>query len=183
MNTIGKRWWGIHPFVTIWLSTALLFGGLLAWAEVSRNRLDDPDPAFQRTGFLLPEDKLRAPDVLPGYPRAGHRLAVLFVRSVDGQMLFHDLALQSDLDSLADIVLVTQDGIRPNITQGLDAIVADRDEAIVNAFGLHRPMDGGYPVGYALVDRDGYIRHRTLDPHCFGMGHNYEIKALLRAIP
>ncbi len=46
MNTIGKRWWEIHPFVTIWLSTALLFGGLLAWAEVSRNRLDDPDPAF-----------------------------------------------------------------------------------------------------------------------------------------
>lgn len=44
-------------------------------------------------------------------------------------------------------------------------------------------MDDGYPVGYALVDRDGYIRHRTLDPHCFGMGHNYEIKALLQTIP
>jgi len=172
-----------HPFITIWLSIALLFGGLLAWAEVSRSRLDDPDPAFQRTGFLLPEDQVRAPNVLRGYPRTGHRLAVLFVRSVDRQMLFHELALQSDLSALGDIVLVTQDGLRPNIVQGLDAIVADPEEAIVNAFGLHRPIDGGYPVGYALVDRDGHIRHRTLDPHCFGMGHNYEIKALLQAIP
>ncbi|MGH8537762.1 MAG: hypothetical protein ACREXM_15200 [Gammaproteobacteria bacterium] len=47
-----------------------MFGGLLAWAEVSRSRLNDPDPAFQRTGFLLPEDKVRAPNVLRGYPGA-----------------------------------------------------------------------------------------------------------------
>lgn len=166
----------------VWFAVALLFGGLLALAEHLRNRLDDPDPAQQRPGFLLPAGSLKAPDVIPGFPRAGHRLVVFFVRSVDDQLLFHDLALQSDLAAEADAVLIAWDGRSSRITHGLSAVLPDREGRIARAYGLSQPMDGGYPVGYALVDGDGFLRYRTLDPHCVGMGHNYEVKALLRAI-
>ena len=169
--------------IAVWVGVALLFAGLLTLAELSRNAKDDRDLAYQRPGTLLPPATLRAPDVLPGYPRTGQRLAVLFARSVDDQLLFHDLAFQSDLDLLADIVIVTLDGRTPELTQGLNAIVADPDGRIAQAYGLRTPRDGGYPIGYALVDGEGFIRHRTLDPHCIGMGHSLEIKALLRAIP
>jgi hypothetical protein len=169
--------------VVLWLSVAGLFAGLLGVAESSRNPKDDPDLAYQRTGTLLPSETLPAPSVLPDYPRPGHRMAVLFIRSAGGRVLFHDLAFQSDLDVLADVVLVTADGGKPEITQGFSAIVADRSGEIAAAYGLRTPRDGGYPVGYALVDRRGFIRHRTLDPHCVGMGHSIEIKALLGALP
>jgi hypothetical protein len=169
--------------VVLWFSVAALFTGLLEAAEYSRNPKDDPDPAFQRTGTLLAAETFPAPSIISSYPRPGHRMAVLFVRSAEGKVLFHDLAFQSDLDVLADVILVTADEGEPEITQGFSAIVADGDGAIAAAYGLRLPADGGYPVGYALVDRQGFIRHRTLDPHCVGMGHSIEIKALLEAIP
>lgn len=171
-----------QPLFAVWLAVALLFGGLLALAEHFRNRLDDPDPAKQRPGYLLPAGSVKAPNVLVGFPRPGRRLIVFFVRSVDDQLLFHDLALQSDLAAAADIVLVTPDGRSPRITNGLSAVLPDREGQIARAYGLDQPIDGGYPVGYALVDGSGFLRYSTLDPHCVGRGHNYEVKALLRAI-
>ena len=166
----------------VWLAVAILFGGLLALAEHFRNRLDDPDPAQQRPGFLLPAGSVKAPNVIAGFPRPGRRLVVFFVRSVEGQLLFHDLALQADLAAEADAVLVAWDGRSPRITQGLSAVIPDSDGQIARAYRLSQPVDRGYPVGYALVDGDGFLRYGTLDPHCVGMGHNYEVKALLRAI-
>lgn len=57
-------------------------------------------------------------------------------------MLFHDLALQSDITSLGDLVIVTADGSVPDVRQGLEAVVADRAGAIVKAYRLDRPRDG-----------------------------------------
>lgn len=168
----------------IWLGVALLFGGLLTGAEYARNRLDDPDPARQRSGYLLPSKTYPAPKIIPGFPRPGHRLVVLFHRSVDRQMLFHDLAMQSDLDVMADVIFISQDGSRPVITNGVDLLLGDAKGKIVKAYGLNTPLDGGYPVGYVIVDSDGFIRYRTLDPHCMVvMGMNQEIKMMVRAIP
>lgn len=171
-----------HKLFAVWLAVTIIFGGLLALAEHFRNRLDDPDQAQQRPGFLLPASSVKAPNAIPGFPRPGHRLVVFFVRSVEGQLLFHDLALQSDLAAEADAVLVAWDGRSPRITQGLSAVIPDKDGQIARAYGMNQPLDGGYPVGYALVDGDGFLRYRTLDPHCVGMGHNYEVKALLGAL-
>lgn len=166
----------------LWIGVAALFGGLLLWAEHSRNRLDDPDPALQRAGFLLPAGAIRQPGVIPGFPRPGHRTVVIFARSVHGRTLFHDPALQSDLSAMADVLLVSADGRAPTITQGLQTIVEDRDGRIAQAFGMSTPLDGGYPVGYVLMDRAGFVRYRTLDPHCLEMGQDYEIRALLKAV-
>lgn len=38
------------------------------------------------------------------------------------------------------------------------------DESIARAFNLRKPVDGGYPVGYVVIDSSGFIRFRTLDP-------------------
>jgi alkyl hydroperoxide reductase subunit AhpC len=82
----------------------------------------------------------------------------------------------------ADVLLVAPDRRHPRITYGLTAVLPDKDGQIARAYKPDQPPDGGYPVGYVLVDSAGFVRYKTLDPHCVGMGHNYEIKALLRAI-
>lgn len=168
----------LAKMVVSWLGIAVLFGVLLGFAEYSRSHLDDPDPALQRQGSLIPAT-FKVPQITPGFPRTGHPLLVIFVRSVDGQLLFHDLAVQSDLSLMADIILVTADGREPNITQGLSAVVADEDGIIAKMYQLNTPIDGGYPVGYAVVDRQGFLRYATLDPHCVGMSNGVEINAIL----
>lgn len=168
----------VVKMVVTWLSIAVLFGLLLGFAEYSRSHLDDPDPALQRPGSLIPAT-FKVPEITPGFPRPGRPLLVIFVRSVAGQLLFHDLAVQSDLSLIADIILVTADGREPTITQGLSAVVADADGTIAKTYQLNTPIDGGYPVGYAVVDRQGFLRYTTLDPHCVGMSNGVEIKVIL----
>lgn len=146
-----------------WFATAVLVGGLLAFAEYDRNPLNDPDQAFQRTGVLEICGQRRAP-VLPGGLRPGRRTIVIFARSLKGQPLFHDLADQADLAAMADLVVVTTDGSRPLFDYGVRAVVTDPAGTLAKRFGLRRPIDGGPPIGYALVDDHGDLRHATIDP-------------------
>jgi hypothetical protein len=161
--------------IAIWLATALSMGGALAIAEHQRNAMNDPDQARQRTGLLLPPHTYQAPflAVTPGRP-----VVMFFARELSDRYLFRDLVDQSDLVSVADLVVVTPDGSRPLIETGIKHFVTDADGSLVRAVGLHRPIDGGYPVGYALIDSDGFLRFRTLDP---GFGQRaWEIKLLLK---
>ena len=166
--------------LVLWLTVGAVLGALLFIAERSRSPKDDPDPAWQRPGFLSPPRP--APRVDGAFPRAGTPLAVIFVRSAKGQSLFHDLSLQGDLTALGDVVIVTADGSTPAIRSGIASVVHDPRGQLARSFGLRIPRDGGYPVGYALVDRAGMLRYATLDPHCIGMGQNEEIIALMRAL-
>lgn len=150
-------------YVGLWMVTALLFAGLLAFAEYRRNPLNDPDQAQQRTGVLLPTGLEPAPKI-PALDITGRPTVILFDRTLTGRHLFHDLADQSDLTRNAELVVITHDGSRPIIEAGIDGVLADQDEAIARAFDLRKPVDGGYPVGYVLVDSSGFIRFRTLDP-------------------
>lgn len=43
-------------------------------------------------------------------------------------------------------------------------IVDDPASDISRAYGLRRPVGGGPPVGYAVVDSHGQLRYRTPDP-------------------
>lgn len=152
-----------HPYVWLWVAVTLLLGGLLGVAEYRRNPLNDPDQARQRTGVLLPTGQEPAPK-MPALELTGQPAVIIFDRTLTGRHLFHDLADQSDLTRNAELVVVTPDGSRPVIEACIDHILADHDEAIARAFDLRKPVDGGYPVGYALVDSSGFIRFRTLDP-------------------
>ncbi|MGE3977336.1 MAG: hypothetical protein AB7F94_07070 [Nitrospira sp.] len=149
--------------IGLWIVTALLFAGLLAQAEYRRNPLNDPDQAQQRTGVLLPTGREPAPK-MPVLDFTGRPALILFDRTLTRRHLFHDLADQADLTRNAELVVVTHDGSRPVIETGIDRMLVDQDEAIARAFDLRKPIDGGYPVGYVLVDSSGFIRFRTLDP-------------------
>lgn len=153
----------IHPYVLAWITVALLLGGLLAFADYRRNPLNDPDQARQRTGVLLPTAQEPAPRI-PALNIAGRPVVIIFDRTLAGRHLFHDLADQSDLTRNAELLVVTSDGSRPVVETGIDHMLADQDESIARAFDLRKPVDGGYPVGYVLVDSSGFIRFRTLDP-------------------
>lgn len=170
----------IERYLRIWLATALGFGLLLGLSEYLRNPLNDPDQAWQRTGMLLPPQGERAP-TLGVRLTSQRRTLIFFARSLQGQPLFHDLADQADLAASADLVVVTRDGSRPTLTGGLQQFVADADGAVARAAGLDQPIDGGAPVGYVIVDTQGYIRYRTLDPGF--MHHAQEIKLMLGATP
>lgn len=164
-------------YVAIWLTVALLMGLLLGFAEFQRNPLNDPDQAWQRSGLLLPAQTYQAPSQIRGGERPR---VVVFARNLSHQHLFHDLADQSDLANIADLVIVTPDGSRPVIENGISHFVTDSDGALVKAVGLNKPIDDGYPVGYALIDSEGYIRFRTLDPGFTKRA--WEIQLLLKHI-
>ena len=160
----------------IFLAVALVFGALLALAECRRNPLNDPDQARQRTGVLLPAHTYPSP-TLEDEPRPGHRTIFFFTRNLAGLHLFSDLADQSDLAGAADLIVVTSDGSKPVIEGGIQRFVTDADGSLAKAFGLRAPIDGGPPVGYVLVDSQGHIRFRTLDPGF--QERAWEIKLLL----
>jgi hypothetical protein len=170
----------LQSYGVIFISVALLLGGLLAFAEYRRNSLNDSGQAHQRTGVLFPPYMYRSP-MVDGEPRPGHRAVFFFARSLANDHLFSDLADQADLASATDLIVVTPDGSRPLIEQGIKGFVGDSDHSIARAFGLRPPIDGGPPVGYVLVDAEGYIRFRTLDP---GFSRRtWEIKLLLGDMP
>ncbi|HEX2064104.1 MAG TPA: hypothetical protein VHE80_06755, partial [Acidimicrobiales bacterium] len=71
--------------------------------------------------------------------------------------------------------------------QGTDAscpaapVVADPDGEVSSGYGRRRPRAGGPPVGYAVVDSNGAIRYRTLDPS--PARRLDEVATILRAVP
>lgn len=153
----------IHPYLFLWFTVALFLGGLLTFADYRLNPLNDPDQARQRTGVLLPTEQDSAP-MISALNIIGRPVVIVFDRTLTGRHLFHNLADQSDLTRTAELLVVTSDGSRPAIETGIDHMLADQDESIARAFNLRKPVDGGYPVGYVVIDSSGFIRFRTLDP-------------------
>jgi hypothetical protein len=143
-----------------WLVVALVFGALLAIERATESGLDDPDPAWQRPGVLdvgaLPQPAPRLTAVLP---RPGRRAVAFFVRPDGVARLCRSLARHS-LAGDADVVIAVSGSGRCEGVPTLEDPSAGR----ARAYGLRRPRDGGAPVGYAVVDRHGRIRYRTLDP-------------------
>lgn len=153
-----------RTLVTVWLSTALVLGGLLVVAQVTQGPLDDPDQAHQRPGFLdaghLPTDAPAA--LLDGV--TGRPSVAFFVRSSE----FDDLCAAlpaSPIDLDAVVVVATDRNVAG--CDGL-AVLIDTDGRLAENTGLRAPADGGYPVGYAVIDEQDRIRYRTLDPGVAG---------------
>lgn len=146
----------------VWLASAVVFGALLLVARAARTGGDDPDQARQRPGFLdagaLP---VPAPSVA-GIPRLGRRAVVFFAREGEASELCQELAGRGSIVARADVAVVVAGGSPPACSVG--QAVADASGAIARAYGLPVPRDGGPPTGYAVIDSDGAIRYRTLDP-------------------
>jgi len=163
--------------VAVWLAAVLCFGSPLALARSAESGLDDPDPARQRPGFLdaggLPQP---APSLAGGLPRQGRPTVVFFLRPEDVPRLCRPVAGAAP-DLRAQLVVVVSG---PGGCDGV-ATVNDGPAGLAAAYGLPHPRSGGEPVGYAVVDRDGLVRYRTLDP---AVADNLaEVTTILRALP
>lgn len=156
---------GRRALVSVWVVAAVALGSLVTLAENARGPLDDPDPAQQRPGFLDGFDlPAPAPRVDPLVPRQGRRAVVFFERRA--RLVELCPALEgSDLFDAADVAVVVAGAeVGAEIDCGGATVVADPSGQIADAFALRRPAGGGPPTGYAVVDRDGQIRYRTIDP-------------------
>ncbi len=162
--------------IVLWLGAAILLGGLLGFARINRSGLDDADPARQRPGFLdaglLP---LPAPALEADRPRPGNPAVVFFVRRRDVDPLCRSLT-EGGLAQRADVVVVAAG---PGRCDGTTVIV-DRQDRLARAYGLPQTRERQTQVGYAVVDGDGQIRYRTLDPVI--AGDLSEVNTVLRAI-
>ncbi len=166
----AARWPTRRALVSVWVAAAVGLGLLLAVAS-TRGPLDDPDPARQRPGFL-DSGGVIAPTVAPGVPSPGRRAVVFFVRPAQAGPLCRALPA-SGLGKDASLAVIVSS---PADCPGQAAVVVDSG-GIARGFGMPTPVDGGPPVGYALIDSSGRIRYRTLDPR--GAGGLDEVATML----
>lgn len=167
--------------MVIWLAAAIGLGLLLLVARVAREPLDDPDPAWQRPGFLDAGDlPVPAPPVAPGIPARARPTVVFFVRAAGFPELCRVLA-SGPLPREAAATAVVVSGSASPGCEGADALVSDPDGALAAAYGMRSPRGGGPPVGYAVVDRAGAVRYRTLDPAV--ADELSEVRTMVDALP
>lgn len=59
-------------------------------------------------------------------------------------------------------------------------VLADPVQQIADALRMPAPVDGGYPIGYAVVDADRRLRYATLDPRY--LENAFEVDTIVRAV-
>lgn len=157
VGAVGQR---RKSLVALWVGVAVLLGALLGVGRATRTGLDDPDPAWQRPGFLdagpLPQP---APRLSADLPRPGRPAVVFFVRPEGVAGLCRSVAAHRLGQSAEVVIVVSGTGRCPGATA-----LEDPSGTLAAAYGLRHPRDGATPVGYAVVDGQGRIRYRTLDP-------------------
>lgn len=148
----------------VWFLAAGALGICLAAASLDRRPLDDPDLVFQRPGFLDAHGQpFPAPRVGEALPAPGRRLVVFFVRPEQIEALEAALAANTALSRNASLAAVVAGQLPERRTGGV-LWLADPAGDLAAGFLMPKPRDGGPPVGYAIVDSDGMVRYRTLDP-------------------
>lgn len=137
-----------------WWMPAAVIGALMALVIVvvvllvrPPGPLDDPRPAFQRDGLLREGAVLDLE--LDDIELGGRTVVLLFER---GRPVGDDW-----------------ERWRAEVTEnGVELVVLTPDDAahdlLVAALPMPVPVDGGPPVGYAVIDPDRQVRYVTLDP-------------------
>ena len=107
--------------------------------------LDDPTAGDQRDGLLLDGPVLpsRVGDVAFG----GRPVVVLFDREPPAGRAFEQWR-----------ATVADDGVDLVVKVGADG------DVLADQVGMPTPVDGGPPIGYAVVDPARTVRYATLDP-------------------
>ncbi len=172
-----------------WLAVAASLGLLLGIARATEGPLDDPDPAWQRPGFLdAGELPIPAPRLAPDILEPGRPTVVFFERAGRLAALCSALASAALGQGVATAVVVAGGPHDPVVEEqpagecvDIRMVVTDPASTLADAFGMRRPRGGGPAVGYAIVDGAGAIRYRTLDP---SMGAELdEVATMVAALP
>lgn len=136
------RWW--WPLVVFTAAVAVL-AVVVTLVVRGPGPLDDPRVADQRDGLLLSGPTL--PAELAGVRFGGCAVVLLFERDTPQGPAFE--RWKRSVETGADLVV---------LPDGPDAAV------LADAVGMPTPVDGGPPVGYAVVDPSRTVRYATLDP-------------------
>jgi len=136
--------------------------------------------AYQRPGFLdLLGRPVTTPMVARGVPERARRGLIFFVRPPLLKLLERALQHSPDLAREAKLAVVVE---QPGASStGFVLTVSDPQGFLARAFGMRVPLDGGPPVGYAIVDSSGLVRYQTLDPGV--VEHLAEVRTMLWATP
>ena len=163
--------------VGVWVVAVGVLGALVVVSVLTRSGGDDPDQGRQRPGILdlgdLPSPAPRLAGVEVGGPNT-----VVFFAGRHTSELCRSLGDPPDELRTTRLVIVAEDASRCAArVLWIDTPAADAAER----YGLPQPRDGAPPLGYAIVDGEGQIRYRTLDPHVPSMLG--EVATMLRALP
>ena len=161
----AARW--ACPPLRWWLPAAGFAGATLALTLVvvlsvpPPGPLDDPHPARQRDALLVTGPQL-APEV-GGVTLGGRVVVVLFVRTLPNGPAFD--SWREAASSAGGEVVVR---------------VGAAGAALAAAVRIAVPVDGGAPVGYAVIDTGRRVRYATLDPTY--AANAFEVRVLVRAL-
>lgn len=167
-----------HRRFFLWTAVGIVLFVIQLTAERSYSKADDPDQARQRPGFVMPQTE-KAP-VLAGISYQMRPTVIIFDRMAMGTSLFHDLADQANISARSNLVLVQKIPMPLAIATGIKENLIDAQGNLARSFHIDAPRDGGYPIGYVIVDKQGNIRYRTLDPEY--MLHGADIRVLLKDV-
>lgn len=156
--------------VAFW-AVGMLLVGIVTWQIPGPTELQDPDLAHQQGGWKAnpgtwlsgaSNPDTLAPDGVPEGLIGKERFVLTFSReapSLEEIQAYRD-GLGGDIPVVA---VVNGDVTDTSATDGI-SIVSDPDAAIVDGFGMRRPVDGGYPIGIAVINSAGLPEYVTLDP-------------------
>ncbi len=128
------------------LVAALLLTAVVVLLVRPPGPLDDPDLADQRDGLLL--DGARLPPTRADVDLGGRPVVVLFERGEPSGVAFEDWRTQVSDEGVDLVVKVGAEG-----------------DALAELIGMPTPVDGGRPIGYAVIDPSRRVRYATLDPN------------------
>ena len=170
---------GLRPPLPSWAPLAWFaaLAAVLAFVVVALVRppgpLDDADPAYQRDGLLLDGPVL--PEEVVDVRFGGRPVVLLFVRELpEPAALARWLAAVPDR---ADVRVVVPE---PTTAELPAPIVVDPLNTLARSVDMPQPVDGGRPVGYAVVDADRVVRYATLDPSY--LTNSFEVTTIVGAV-
>lgn len=170
---------GLGPPVPSWAPLAwfAVLAAVLTFVVVVLVRppgaLDDRDPAYQRDGLLL-NGPVVDPEVV-GVEFGGRPVVLLFVREPPESADLTRWA--TSVPDEADVYVVL-----PRPAPGdlpLPAVV-DPLNRLARVVDMPEPVDGGRPVGYAVVDSERVVRYATLDPSY--LDNAFEVGTIVGAV-
>jgi hypothetical protein len=135
--------------------------------------LDDANPAYQRDGLLLSGPVV--PERVVGVGFGGRPVVLLFVREPPQAAALAEWAAAVPEPAEVRVVLPA-----PTAQELPVPTIVDPLNRLARVVQMPEPVDGGRPVGYAVVDSERVVRYATLDPYY--LNNAFEVTTMAGAV-
>ncbi|MBJ7609299.1 MAG: hypothetical protein JF887_07690 [Candidatus Dormibacteraeota bacterium] len=171
----------MHQLIALWLAVGAVLGGLSLVSRLTTDPLDDPNPAYQRPGFLdVSGPPYPAAPLGAGLPADGSRSVIFFTRPSLEASLVAALETDPGLRAAARLVIVVCGRPLAPPRAAITAVAESPACPTAHLDRMRTPRDGGPPVGYAIVGPNGLVRYTTLDPEV--ATHLSEVETMTRTV-